>query len=178
MPALTTVTPSNEPEAPALAAVAPVTPVRTVAEVPSTQPAGSTSYTIKSGETLSTIAAHVYGNSRFYVAIMRANPKLDANHLRPGTRITLPDISDVKPGAAQLARETQSPDSTGKTYTVKSGDTLYRISKSLYGTGRRADSIYEMNKESIGPDKSHLKLGLILRLPASPTVSGATASTR
>ena len=44
------------------------------ASSPTTQPgvlAGRT-YTIKPGQTLSSIAADVYGNQRFYVAIIRA----------------------------------------------------------------------------------------------------------
>jgi nucleoid-associated protein YgaU len=137
------------------------------------QPTGARTYTIKSGETLSTIAAAVYGNSRFYVAIKRANPNLDPNRLKPGMQITLPDISDVKPDSARLARGTSPAATGGKTYKVQSGDTLYRISKSLYGTGRNAQAIYNLNKDLIGPDKSKLKLGMVLRLPTTPSVATA-----
>jgi nucleoid-associated protein YgaU len=163
-------TPSN-PVDMSLAAVTPVTPAPAVSVAPSTQPAGAREYTIKPGQTLSLIAAEVYGNSRFYVAIKRANPNIDPNRLKPGMRITLPDISDVKPGPV----ETAAGVSTGKIYTVKSGDTLYRISKTLYGTPKQAEAIYELNKETIGGDEGRLKLGMVLKLPANPT-AGATAS--
>jgi nucleoid-associated protein YgaU len=168
----------------ALSAVTPTAPVmaaRTVDVAPSTQPSGARMYIIKPGQTLSKIAAEIYGNSRFYVAIKRANPTIDPNNLKPGMRITLPDISDVKPDAAhdsaRLVKDTRPVNSTGKTYTVQSGDTLYRISKNLYGSPKQADTIYELNKSLIGPDKARLKLGMVLQLPAAPAQVIA-ASTR
>jgi nucleoid-associated protein YgaU len=168
----TTPAPTNTADIPMVAVTPPAPlPVAT----PATQPAGGRLYTIKPGQTLSLIAAEIYGNPRFYVAIKRANPTLDANHLKPGMRITLPDISDVKPGGHEAIAETAGAGSTGKTYKVQSGDTLYRISKNLYGSPKQADAIYELNKESIGADKARLRLGMVLRLPAAPMAS-ATAS--
>jgi nucleoid-associated protein YgaU len=163
---------SNSGDMP-LVAVTPIAPTPTVS-TPSTQPAGARLYTIKPGQTLSIIAAEIYGNSRFYVAIKRANPDLDPKHLKPGMRITLPDISDVKPGEHEVLAVGVS---TGKTYKVQSGDTLYRISKNLYGSPKQAEAIYELNKDSIGADKARLRLGMVLRLPTAP-IAGATASTQ
>jgi nucleoid-associated protein YgaU len=131
-------------------------------------------YTIKPGQTLSKIAYEVYGNSRFWVAIQRENKGLDSNHLKVGSIIKLPDVSPV-PGpvvvsddevAAPAARShTETAASDGRTYTVKSGDSLYGIAKRLLGSGRKADLLYSLNKDVIGPDKSRLKLGMILKLP-------------
>ena len=47
-------------------------------------------YTVQAGETFSSIAGSVYGNSRYYPHIMRANPSLDPTRLRAGTVINLP----------------------------------------------------------------------------------------
>jgi nucleoid-associated protein YgaU len=174
-------TPSNTADM-SLSAVTPVAPAPAVSIVPSTQPSGARLYTIKPGQTLSLIAASIYGNSRFYVAIKRANPNLDANHLKPGQTITLPDISDVKPGPAHettaSAVETTSGASTGNTYTVQSGDTLYRIAKKLYGSPKQADAIYELNKSSIGADEGRLKLGMVLQLPATAIAASAATASR
>jgi nucleoid-associated protein YgaU len=156
---------------------------------------GDTLYTIKSGQTLSKIAYEVYGNSRFWVVIQRENKGLDANHLKVGSKVKLPDISTVVPGPVTVSDEEVAPmmsassSSTrhrsgiagggvsssvsgsggiagdGRTYTVKSGDSLYAIAKRLLGSGRKADSIYALNKDVIGPDKSKLKLGEVLKLP-------------
>lgn len=160
---------------------------------PATQPAvAGRQYTIKSGQTLSSIAAEVYGNQRFYVAILRANPSVNPARLRPGMKITLPDISEVRPessvSTAAMAVEEETPKPThaarthtsaaaGQTYTVASGDTLYRISKKLYGSQKQADAIYALNKETIGQDKARLKIGMVLTLPDAPTAS-VTAATR
>jgi LysM repeat protein len=154
-------------------------------------------YTIEQGQTLSSIAATVYGNSRYYVAIAKANPSLNPNRMRPGTRIVLPDISDVKPAAvtasadsgANVARSLDSSGAAGggvilaseaapptetvvagaRVYAVQKGDTLYRISKRLYGTTAQAKTIYSLNQDVIGPNAAKLKLGMILRLPDGDT---------
>jgi nucleoid-associated protein YgaU len=138
-------------------------------------------YTIKPGQTLSKIAYEVYGNSRFYVAIQRENKGLDPNHLKVGSSIKLPDITPVQPGSAVVSDDHSSPlvevtpphvlappvmaATDGHTYTVQPGDNLYAIARKLLGSGRKADSIYALNKDLIGPDKSRLKLGMTLKLP-------------
>jgi nucleoid-associated protein YgaU len=153
-------------------------------------------YTIQSGQTLSKIAYEVYGNARFYVAIQRENRGLDPDHLKVGMQIKLPEISPVPAGgtvvsddrvveratnrAAERASEGVTPPSEmsrtpthsvaaadGRTYTVQSGDNLYAIARKLLGSGRKSDLIYNMNKDLIGPDKSRLKLGMVLKLPES-----------
>jgi nucleoid-associated protein YgaU len=145
--------------------------------VHTTVAAGSRQYTIKSGQTLSSIAGEVYGNSRFYVAILRANPGLNPNRLHPGDKITLPDAAEVNPAASTAVTppvERGTAAATGKTYTVKSGDTLYAISKELFGTTREATAIYDLNKQTIGANEARLTVGMILKLPeaaSSPTVS-------
>jgi nucleoid-associated protein YgaU len=144
--------------------------------------AADTLYTIKSGQTLSKIAYEVYGNSRFWVVIQRENKDLDSKHLKVGSKIKLPDISSVVPGPVTVSDEQVMPPSMsaaeprratpeaatttdGHTYTVKSGDSLYGIAKRLLGSGRKADAIYNLNIDVIGPDKSKLKLGEVLKLP-------------
>jgi nucleoid-associated protein YgaU len=151
-------------------------------------------YTIKSGQTLSSIAYEVYGNSRFFVAIQRENRGLDPMHLKPGTTIKLPDITPptvepvsdriippsgmVEDHVLPLVETTPSHtprtsvlagamtgSNDGRTYTVKSGDNLYAIARKVLGSGRKADALYELNKDLIGPDKSRLKLGMVLKLP-------------
>jgi nucleoid-associated protein YgaU len=154
---------------------------------PATQPlAAARQYTIKPGQTLSSIAAEVYGNQRFYVAILRANPTVNPARLRPGMKIALPDISDVQPKAdapvlaatpKETTTEQRSTQATGRTYKVESGDNLYRISRKLFGSPKLAETIYELNKDEIGPDKTKLKLGIVLQLPHGPSAD-ATASSR
>ncbi len=161
---------------PAGPATRPATPLVVDPPAPNTRLAvkGTKQYTIKSGQTLSSIAGEVYGNSRFYVAILRANPGLNPNRLKPGDKITLPDAAEVNPEVSSAAVNGTGPivertaASNGRTYTVKAGDTLYAISKELFGTPRQASAIYDLNKQTIGPNEARLKQGMVLKLPETP----------
>jgi hypothetical protein len=55
--------------------------------------------------------------------------------------------------------------STPKTYTVKSGDTLYGIAKQVFGDGGRWPEIYGVNTAVIGKDPNLIKPGQVLRIP-------------
>jgi nucleoid-associated protein YgaU len=59
--------------------------------------------------------------------------------------------------------------SDGTTYTVQSGDSLYKIAKRLYGTGNGVVKIYNANKDVIGPNMAKLSVGMVLKLPEAPT---------
>ena len=71
------------------------------------------------------------------------------------------DFSDVQSGSSSTA-----PSATPTTYTVKSGDSLSRIAKHLYGDADKWHAIYEANKDRIkNPDLIHP--GDVLTLPPS-----------
>ena len=55
-------------------------------------------------------------------------------------------------------------DTSPQHYTVKKGDTLYKISKNVYGEGKHWKAIYQANKNVIS-NPSALQLGWILKLP-------------
>lgn len=54
---------------------------------------------------------------------------------------------------------------TPKTYTVKSGDTLYGIAKQVLGDGSRWQEIYSANTGAIGKDPNLIRPGQVLRIP-------------
>jgi len=54
-------------------------------------PAGASSYTIASGDTLRGVAAKLFHDARRWREIAAANPGLDARRLRPGQVIKLPE---------------------------------------------------------------------------------------
>ncbi len=147
---------------------------------------GGRTHVVQSGETLSSISASVYGSPNHYQRILRANPKLNPHRLHPGQVIVIPDLNEsktpaVETGASALpttmgsssesSTAVSSASATG-TYRVQSGDSLRRISTKLYGRGDMWQKIYELNKETIGPDSGRLKLNMVLKLPAAPTAAG------
>jgi nucleoid-associated protein YgaU len=72
------------------------------------------------------------------------------------------DIS-VAPGQGGPAGGTAAP--SGRTYTVKAGDTLSKISKQFYGDANQYPKIFEANRDKLSdPDK--IKPGQELKIPS------------
>jgi nucleoid-associated protein YgaU len=149
--------------------------------------AGQRTHRIAQGETFASISTAAYGSSRYYPAIIKANPGVDPNHLKVGMTITLPDIGTpgVRPttpsadeavhASAHVASAAPGIDAT-KQYRVQAGDSLYKISVKLYGKSDRADKIFQLNKQLMSDDPHKLKVGQVLQLPEPPT--NTTAASR
>lgn len=146
--------------------------------------AGSTGNThrVQEGESFASIARTVYGDSRYTDEIRKANPSIDPKRLRPGMTIRLPEKAGAKSDAANAA--STRTDRTGskatavnsaKEYAVQANDSLYKIAVKLYGKADKADELYELNKEKIGPDPARLRAGMVLKLP-QPATPLTTAS--
>lgn len=72
------------------------------------------------------------------------------------------DFSDVASGNSSTA----PPAASGQTYTVKSGDSLSKIAKHVYGDANAWHRIYEANRDKIkNPDLIHP--GQVLTIPAA-----------
>lgn len=54
--------------------------------------------------------------------------------------------------------------SSNKTYTVKKGDSLFKIAKQFYGDGKKYTKIYEANKSKI-KNPSYIQVGQVLTIP-------------
>jgi phage protein D len=63
-----------------------------------------------------------------------------------------------------LDRETEETEE-GETYTVQSGDSLWKIAKSFYGNGAMYTKIYEANRETIGSNPGIIYPGQKLVIP-------------
>lgn len=102
-------------------------------------------YTVKSGDSLWSIAKK-YGTT---VDELKRLNNLTSNSLSIGQKLKLPGIE-----------ENGSISSTGQTYTVKSGDTLYSIARNFNTT---IDAI----KSSNNLTSNNLSIGQILKIPTS-----------
>jgi nucleoid-associated protein YgaU len=70
------------------------------------------------------------------------------------------DFSDVEGGSSSTA----SSPATGKTYTVKKGDSLSKIAKREYGDAQQWHRIFEANRDTI-KDADLIYPGQVIRIP-------------
>lgn len=148
---------------------------------------GTRTHVVQQGESFASIARSTYGDSRYYFQIIKANPSLNPNALKIGTRVVLPDITNTSSSSGSgSSRATGSRAGTPRSgssasasrtidrntqYMIESGDSLYRISQKLYGNGQHVEDLYNLNQDLIGPDRARLKIGAVIKLPNPPTVA-------
>ena len=115
-------------------------------------------YTVKKGDTLTSIARH-FGTT--VEAIVKQNSISNPSRLRIGDKLEIPAkrAAAVPPSTTPKPSPTPAPATAkGKTYKVKRGDTLYRIAK-LHRT-----SIAALEKANPGLNPKNLRVGQVIRL--------------
>lgn len=76
----------------------------------------------------------------------------------PAVKVT----ATVQSSGLKARPNTQAPP---KTYTVKSGDTLWGIAKKMYGDGAQYMKIYNASKAVVGSNPNLIKPGQVLTVP-------------
>ncbi len=121
-----------------------------------------TLYTVQSGDTLWKIAQKFYGSGDLWTKVFADNASVisDPNKIYVGQVLLI-----YGNGADNNASNTASNlNYDGTTYTVVSGDSLWKIANKVYGNGRRWNDIYELNKDIISsPEKIYV--GQVIRIP-------------
>lgn len=85
--------------------------------------------------------------------------------MRAGLRLTIPTLA-ARASAPRAAQPTAA--ATGlRTYEVKPGDTLDKISQQVYGTRRHWRKILDANRRVI-PTPQAMRAGIRLTIPAIP----------
>uniref|UniRef100_UPI0026138A0B LysM peptidoglycan-binding domain-containing protein n=1 Tax=uncultured Marinococcus sp. TaxID=487012 RepID=UPI0026138A0B len=122
-------------------------------------PAESGSYTVKSGDTLYSIASR---NAVSVTELKKANGiSTSSNVIRIGQVLKIPDKGTTTPPPAESG-----------SYTVKSGDTLYSIAS------RNDVSVTELKKANGIPTSSNvIRVGQVLEIPGKGTASPPASST-
>ncbi len=110
--------------------------------------AGATTYTVKSGDTLSGIAMK-HGTT---VDKIKKLNGLTNNNIKPGQKLKLK-------GSSSKAATSSASKANYVTYTVKSGDSFYSIAKNYPGVS--AQNIMDYN----GIDSSKIRPGMKIKIP-------------
>lgn len=127
----------------------------------------STTYVVKSGDTLSAIAV-AYGLR--LPDITAINPNLNPDKIRVGQKILLPGKVEVK-SAQPVVAVKSAPDSKTTVYVVKGGDSLSLIAKRH---GCKVSCIKEAN----GLKSDVIRVGQKLKVPATKTTPAKSAKAK
>ena len=130
-------------------------------------------YTIVSGDTLSKIALKHYGNASLWTKIYEDNRDIISNPdvIRVGWQIKIYPMAAGDTANVALTNANQTDTEQGNTgttvdgtYVVQSGDTLWKISKKIYGWGWQWRKIYDANRDTIqAPGVLHM--GQVIIIP-------------
>lgn len=117
------------------------------------------SYTIQPGDTLWKIAKKYYGNGENWRKIYEDNVNVisDPNKIFVGQVIVI----NITSGNITTTAITAA---SGNTYTVQSGDNLWKIAKKVYGKGRSWRKIYEAN-QSVISNPDNIRVGQVFVIP-------------
>ncbi len=111
-----------------------------------------TTYVVKKGDTLWSIAKAFYGNGAMWSKIFEDNKSV------------IKDPNKIYVGMVLKLYPTISVAIAGTPYTIQSGDTLSSIARKVYGSPRKWRDIYKANKETIkNPNKIYK--GQVIVLP-------------
>ncbi len=114
-------------------------------------------YTVSSGDTLWKIAQKFYGSGSYWQRVFSDNAAVISNPDQIYAGQTLVIYKELTVSSAE--------NRTGnKTYTVESGDTLWKIAQKVYGKGWQWRKIYQANGDVIA-NPEQIRAGQVLIIP-------------
>ena len=130
--------------------------------------------TVQEGQTLSELAAEHLGSAGKWQMIMDVNADVleSPRQLRAGMKLRIPaepvvemveEANNALAGAREEATE-PTPPTSPNTYTVKEGDSLYRIAERLLGDADRYSEIFVANRDQLS-SAGDIRVGMKLKLP-------------
>jgi len=129
-----------------------------------------TVHEVKKGETLGEIALRYLGGASKWKVIQDANPGIDPNNLKVGTKLTIP--ARASSGGSARAPAAESPfdrpavykgkSYMGFAYRVEPNDSMAKISKARFGSEAYTHIIQGINP---GIDPARLSVGTVIRIP-------------
>ena len=133
--------------------------------------------TVKEGDSLSELAYEHLGSAGKWQLIMDVNTDVldKPEHLRAGMKLRIPaepEVELIEEANRALANAEDQPQpereeapADPNTYTVKEGDSLYRIAEELLGDGERYKELFKANKDKLS-SANDIRIGMKLKVPA------------
>ncbi len=138
-------------------------------------------HAVQAGDSAERISQRYYGTASYWQQIMRANPRVDFQHLRAGLIIRIPeDPSNIQGIPVEIvsthAPSNVSPVSSGESasrargieYRVVSGDTLGGIAQAMYGKSALWARIRDANRDQVNEEGTNIRPGMVLIIPPAP----------
>ena len=116
-------------------------------------------YIVQAGDTLEAIAGKVYGDRSQWSSLAQANREQLG---RPPYVLAVGEKIVIPPREEAAKMHSVSPDAMDGTYTVVSGDSLGVIARKVYGSSRRWQRLYDLNRDRLS-SPSALRVGQKLR---------------
>jgi len=124
-------------------------------------------YTVQPGDTFSSIAIKQYHDELRWLDIAQANPLADPTRLKVGQVLRVPDERTLHTPHEPIPK---APDGV-KTYKIRPGDSLSTVAETFYDDPTLWRTIYNFNRDKIGPNPNAIQAGMTLKVP--PRVRGA-----
>jgi nucleoid-associated protein YgaU len=122
-----------------------------------------TTYTVKQGDDLWTIAKNLYGSGYNWVDLASANKLQNPGVLYVGSKLIVPDVKPIiVENQEVVVTPTVAPTISANTYTIVKGDDLWHIAVRAYGDGYKWVEIARAN-HLVNPNVIHS--GNVLVLP-------------
>lgn len=135
------------------------------AEAPVTEPTNIeethervNTYTIKEGDTLGSIAKRFFGSEIYYLELA------EYNHIPDPAKIWAGEVLEIPEDLMELLTVDLYDYEHDKSYTVKEGDTLFRIARVQYETHNR-DVVDKLATYNGLCDPNLLRVGQVLSIP-------------
>ncbi len=106
-----------------------------------------TTYTVKEGESLWSIAEKLYGSGYNWIDLASANKLQDPGLIFTGDKLVVPNVKPriVENNIVTTQTAVSTTPITGKSYTVVKGDCLWTIAVRAYGDGYKWTEIAKAN---------------------------------
>jgi nucleoid-associated protein YgaU len=130
------------------------------------RPALPAVYTVRAGDTLSSIALRFYGDARYAPLIWEYNYRVigaNPNVIIPGQRLALPGVV-VRP-VAPAPLPARGPIPQRSLYTIQPRDFLRWMSQRAYGNEMLWPEIYHANRNVLGPNPDLIYPGVTVYIP-------------